>query len=66
MVELHKEQGEVHFQVMHDLQVVEASEIISGQTLILKALCRSVQPHWIVQSKLTKVVLPRDLHAVLG
>lgn len=61
-MELHKEQGEVHFQVMHDLQMVEAS----GQTLILKALCRSVQPHWIVQSKLTKVVLPRDLHAVLG
>lgn len=66
LAELHKEQGEeVHFRVTQELQKAEASEISSGQTLILKALRRSVHPHWIMQSKLSKAVLLRDLHPIL-
>lgn len=60
LAELHNEQvEEMHFWVIHDLQMVEASEITSGQTLILKALCRYAHPPWIMQSKLNKVVVSK-------
>lgn len=59
-VELYNKQvQEMHFWVIHDLQMVEASEISSGQTLILKALCRCVHPPWIMQLKLNKVVVTK-------
>lgn len=50
---------------MHELQMVEASDFSSGQTTILKALCASVHPNQIMQSKLDKAVLLRDLHPIL-